>query len=55
MGAEKGGDMSGWQLFAWVAMAAVTVLRIALIVGLVAVVVAIIRGVRSAKPSALPN
>ena len=43
--AEKGGVMSGWQILAWFAVTLVTVLRVALVVGLVAVVVLVVRGV----------
>ena len=42
--------MSGWAIIAWLAIAAVTVLRVALVVGFVALVVAIVRGLRSAEP-----
>ena len=37
--------MSGWQILAWFAVTLVTVLRVALVVGLVAVVVLVVRGV----------
>ena len=37
--------MSGWEIIAWLAMAALTILRVALVVGLVALVVMIVRGV----------
>ena len=56
--------MSGWEVLAWVALAALTVLRVALVVGVlvlkrllermgvVAVIVAVVRGVRSYDPAA---
>jgi hypothetical protein len=37
--------MSGWVVLAWLGVTAITILRIALIVGLVAVVVLVARGV----------
>jgi hypothetical protein len=39
--------MSGWQIFAWVFMAGIAVLRVAMIVGVVVVIVAIARGLRA--------
>ena len=48
---EKGGIMGGWEIFAWLAVALVTVLRVALVVGIVALVVAIVRGVRAYQPA----
>jgi len=42
--------MGGWEILAWLAIALVTVLRVALLVGIVALVVAILRGVRAYKP-----
>lgn len=42
---EKGGVMSGWVFLAWLGVAAITILRIALVVGLVAVIVLVARGV----------
>ncbi len=53
--AEKGGDMSGWQIFAWVAVAAISILRVALVIGILAVVVAIVRGVRAMGPVSSPG
>jgi len=44
--------MSGWQAIAWVVLAAITVLRVALVVGVIAVVVAIVRGLRAYDPAA---
>jgi len=49
--AEKGGIMGGWEILAWFAVALVTVLRVALVVGIVAVAVAIVRGVRAYEPA----
>jgi len=43
--------MGGWEILAWVAVALVTVLRVALVVGIVAIVVAIVRGVRAYEPA----
>lgn len=37
--------MSGWVILAWLGVTAITILRIALIVGIVAVTVAVARGV----------
>jgi hypothetical protein len=48
--AERGGVMSGWEIIAWFAIAAVAVLRVALVVGAIAVIVAIVRGVRAIEP-----
>jgi hypothetical protein len=45
--------MSGWVILAWLGVAALTVLRVALAVGIVVVVVLIVRGVwhyRAAQP-----
>lgn len=39
--------MGGWDILAWLAIALVTVLRVALAVGIVAIVVAEVRGVRA--------
>jgi len=47
--------MGGWEILAWVAIAAVTVLRVALVVGVIALVVAIVRGVRSYSPASRPS
>jgi hypothetical protein len=49
--AEKGGIMGGWEILAWLVVALVTVLRVALVVGIVATVVAIVRGVLAVKPT----
>jgi hypothetical protein len=43
--------MGGWEILAWLAVALVTVLRVALVVGIVALVVAIVRGVRAYAPA----
>jgi heme exporter protein D len=43
--------MGGWEILAWLAIALVTVLRVALVVGVVAIVVAIVRGVRAYEPA----
>jgi hypothetical protein len=43
--AEKGGVMSGWEILAWLAVAVVTILRVALVVGLIALIVLVARGV----------
>ena len=43
--------MGGWEIFAWLAIALVTVLRVALVVGIIALVVAIVRGVRACEPA----
>ena len=43
--------MGGWEILAWLAIALVTVLRVALVVGVVALVVAIVRGVRACEPA----
>ncbi len=40
--------MGGWELLAWGAVALVTAFRIALVIGAVALVVAIVRGLRTA-------
>jgi hypothetical protein len=37
--------MSGWVILAWLSVAAVTILRVALIVGLLALIVMVVRGV----------
>jgi hypothetical protein len=45
--------MSLWVILAWLGVAAVTILRIALVVGLIAVIVLVVRGVwhyRTAQP-----
>jgi len=42
--------MSGWEIIAWFAIGAVTVLRVALVVGIIALVVAIVRGVLALEP-----
>jgi hypothetical protein len=42
---QKGGVMSGWVILAWLGVAAVTILRIAIVVGIIAVVVLVVRGV----------
>jgi hypothetical protein len=43
--------MGGWEILAWLAIAFVTVLRVALVVGVVAIIVAIVRGVRAYEPA----
>lgn len=43
--------MSGWETIAWFAVAAVAVLRLALVVGFVALIMAVVRGVRAIGPS----
>ena len=43
--AEKGGVMNGWEILAWFAVALVTILRVALVIGLVALIVLVARGV----------
>jgi hypothetical protein len=48
--AERGGVMNGWEIIAWFAIAAVAVLRVALVVGVIALIVAIVRGVRATEP-----
>jgi hypothetical protein len=47
--------MSGWEIIAWFAIAAVAVLRVAFVVGGIALVVAIVRGVRAQKPVSQTN
>lgn len=49
--AEKGGIVGGWEILAWLVIALVTVLRVALVVGIVALIVAIVRGVRAREPA----
>jgi len=44
--------MGGWEILAWIAVAGVTVFRVAMIVGVIALVVAIVRGVRAAGVTA---
>jgi hypothetical protein len=44
--------MGGWEVMAWIAVAGVTIFRVAMIVGVIALVVAIVRGVRAAGVSA---
>jgi hypothetical protein len=41
--------MSGWEILGWVAVAGLTVFRVVLVVGVIALVVAIVRGVRAAE------
>ena len=43
--------MGGWEILAWLAIALVTVLRVALVVGIIALVVASVRGVRAYEPA----
>ena len=43
--------MGGWEILAWLAVALVTVLRVALGVGIVVLVVAIVRGVMAYEPA----
>jgi hypothetical protein len=43
--------MGGWDILAWLAIALVTVLRVAFAVGIVAIVVAEVRGVRAYEPA----
>jgi len=49
--AENGGIMGGWEILGWFVVALVTVLRVALVVGIVAIIVAIVRGVLADKPT----
>lgn len=42
--------MSGWEIIAWLAIGAVTVLRVALVVGMIALFVVIVRGVIKLGP-----
>jgi hypothetical protein len=45
--------MSGWVILAWLGVTAITILRIALIVGVVAIAMLVVRGVwryRMAQP-----
>jgi hypothetical protein len=45
--------MNGWIILAWLGVSLITILRIALIVGIIAVAVLVVRGVmryRSAQP-----
>jgi hypothetical protein len=43
--------MGVWEILAWLAIAFVTVLRVALVVGIVAIIVAVIRGVWAYEPA----
>jgi hypothetical protein len=43
--------MDGWDILAWFVVALVTVLRVAFVVGIVAIVVAVVRGVLADKPT----
>jgi len=43
--------MGGWEIMAWLGIALVTMLRVVLVVGIVALVVAIVRGVRAYEPA----
>jgi hypothetical protein len=43
--------MGGWEILGWFVVALVTVLRVALVVGIVAIIVAIVRGVLADKPT----
>ena len=49
--AEKGGIMGGWDILAWSFFALVGVIRVAFVVGIVAIVVAVVRGVLADKPT----
>jgi len=42
--------MGGWEFLAWGVVALVTVFRVALLVGTIALVVAIVRGVLATQP-----
>jgi hypothetical protein len=45
--------MNGWVILAWLGVSLITILRIALVVGIIAVAVLVVRGVlhyRSAQP-----
>jgi hypothetical protein len=42
---KKGGVMSGWVILAWLGVTALTIFRIAIIVGIVAAAVLVVRGV----------
>ncbi len=44
--------MNGWQILAWLAVAAITVFRVALLVGMIAVIVLVIRGLLALRPAA---
>jgi hypothetical protein len=48
-GRRRGDVISGWQILAWAFMAAVMLFRIALLLGVVAVVALIVRGMRTAE------
>jgi len=41
--------MGGWEILAWVAVALLTVFRVALVVGVIALVVAIVRSLRAPR------
>lgn len=43
--------MSGWQILAWVAIAAITVLRVSLLVGMIVVIVFVVRGLIHGRPA----
>jgi hypothetical protein len=43
--------MDGWEILAWLAIVLVTVLRVALVVGVVAIIVAVARGVWAHEPA----
>ena len=43
--------MDGWQIFAWFVVALVSVLRVALVVGMVALVVIVARSLLVHKPT----
>ena len=46
---QEGVRMGGWEIFAWVAVALITVFRIALVVGVVVIVVVIVRELRAPR------
>lgn len=48
--AGRGGVMSGWEIIAWSAIGAVTILRVALVVGMIALFVVVVRGVIRLEP-----
>ena len=43
--------MDGWEIVAWLVVALVTVLRVALVVGIVALVVVVARSLLMRKPT----
>jgi len=47
---EGASTMGGWEIAAWAAVVLVTAFRVALVVGVIALVVVIVRAVLSAEP-----